>query len=379
MQKCPYKVLCLKSSYNIIIMDFALTIFCVLLFCCYKNFSYNKASNKYITYISIALVLFSGLRHETVGNDTINYINMFDSVKFESWDNLSFDFMSRYFNQSSNQEKDPGYPVFVKLTQFLIYDARTYLFLVAILYFTSLGIFVKKHTSSLQEILFFYVFYINLFNGYVPNSAVRQTIAISFVLFAYTNLRKQNYKYYFALIFIASFFHKSALICLLVYPLSYIKSIDKVYYMGLPLFLLVLTSVDRFASLFLTGNDVYNGYLSDNYYGDTDKPIIVLILMSGLYLIGFFGVRKDKSLKDCNLFYIGSIFSLLFSSLIWVNPSLIRLMTYFGPLMGIAVGTSLNRMKNGRTILIAIIFIFLVSSTRNIGNYHFMWETEVKN
>lgn len=356
-------------------MTFVLTIICLLLFYNYRKQPFKKASTIFIVLISLILILLSGLRHETIGNDTINYLNMFESIKFESWKDLTFNFFSRYLDQSTNQDKDPGYAVFVKTSQLFISDSRAYLFLIAILFFTSLGMFIKAHTTSMREVFFFYVFYINLFNGYVPNSAIRQTIAISIVLFAYTYLQKHKWKQFLLLVLFASFFHKSVLICLLVFPFIFIKCVDKIYYIGLPLFLALLTSVNKFALLFLTGNDVYNGYLSRDYYGDTGKPFVILILMVGFYLIGFWGIRKDNNLINNRLFYIGTVLSLMFSTLIWINPSLIRIMTYFAPLMGITVGSSFNRIPKDKIIFTTVILIFLLSATRSLDSYHFMWET----
>lgn len=355
-------------------MTFSLTIFCILLLFAFKGKPYRKAANIFIILISISLVLCSGLRHESIGNDTVNYLNMFEDIKLESWKDLTSDFFSKYFSPTNNQDKDPGYSIFIKITQIFTSNSRAYLFIIAIIFFISLGKFLKEHTESLQELLFSYVFYINLFNEYVPNSAIRQTLAISIIFFAYTNLQKKRYLLFFVYVILASFFHKSALICLLVLPMTYLKNIDKLYYLGIPLFLLSLLCVNQFASLFLSNNDIYNDYLSGSYYGNSEKPFVILILMVGLYLIGLLGIISDKNLTNTKLFYVGAFCSLLFSTLVWVNPTLIRLMTYFAPLMGIAIGNAFNRISCGKMIYAVVILIFLISAFRSIGDYHFMWE-----
>lgn len=124
---------------------------------------------------------------------------MFEDIKLESWKDLTSDFFSKYFSPTNNQDKDPGYSIFIKITQIFTSNSRAYLFIIAIIFFLSLGKFLKEHTESLQELLFSYVFYINLFNGYVPNSAIRQTLAISIILFAYTNLQKKRCLLFFCL------------------------------------------------------------------------------------------------------------------------------------------------------------------------------------
>ena len=213
-----------------------------------------------------------------------------------------------------------------------------------------------------------------MFNGYVPNSAIRQSIAIAFILFAYTCLQNKDWKKFLIFIVVGSLFHKSALICLLVYPFMFVHSVDKAYYFAAPLFVLVLGFANQFAQFFITSSDLYNSYLMGNYYSGSDKPLVIFILMAGLYLIGALGAKNDNNLIGNRLFYIGSALSLLFSTLIWVNPSLIRIMTYFSPLMGILIATSFERINNSKAIYITVIVIFLLSATKSIGTYHFMWE-----
>lgn len=358
-------------------MAFSLSFFCLFFYFVFRNLPQGKANTKFIIYISISLILYSALRHPSIGNDTENYINMFENIQYESFDNVTSDFFHRYLYQNSNADKDPGFVVFTKVLGSICSNTRVYLFTVAIFFFTCLGFFVRRHLKTLDQILFFYIFYINLFNGYVPNSAIRQSIALAFILFAYTCLQNKDWKKFLIFIVVGSLFHKSALISLLVYPFMFVNWVDKAYYVAAPLFILALGYVNQFAQFFMTSNDVYNSYLTNNYYSGTDKPFVILILMAGLYLIGALGAKNDNNLIGNRLFYIGSALSLLFSTLIWVNPSLIRIMTYFSPLMGILIATSFERINNSKAIYITIIVIFLLSATKSIGTYHFMWENVI--
>lgn len=355
-------------------MIFTLIIVCIILYWLCKKMDVKNNRKFFVITITLILIFVSGLRHESVGSDTLGYMTSYENqnqgtttITFESlWES--------FLTQSDNSDKDPGYDLFIALLSKVVPSARWFLFIIAIITMGTLAYFVQKNILTLKGILFFYVYYISIFFGYVPNSAIRQSIAISFVILGYVFLQKQQLLKFVGIVFGGAFFHMSALISLLIIPLSYIKRVKLIGYLGIALYFLALLNVNGFASFFISGNELYNGYLSINYYGAGGRPIVVIFLFLGLYLISFLGLINDDKIKENNLLYYGSFLTLIFSSLIWVNPSLIRITAYFGPLMGAAVAASFNKIKYGDTILVVVILIFILSSLRHMDEYHFMWE-----
>lgn len=359
-------------------MVFTLLIVCLLLFWLCNHLDAKKRRRVFVVTITIVLVLVSGLRHESVGSDTAVYMSSYEN----SGSSIIFtdisSFWDLFINQSKDTDKDPGYTLFVQLLSPIVPSARAFLFIVAALSMGTLAFFIHKNILTLKGILFFYVYYISIFYGYIPNSAVRQALAISFIILGFGFLQKRQMLKFAVMVLLGSFIHMSALITLLLIPLSYINinKIKTIGYLGFILFGLALINVNGFASIFLTGNERYSVYVLSNYYGVNGKPIVVIFLFIGLYLISFLGLLKDKNLKENNMFYYGSFLSLIFSSLIWVDPSLIRITAYFGPLMGVAIANYFNnnKNKNENFFLIGVILIFLLSALRNLNDYHFMWE-----
>ena len=355
-------------------MKFSLILICIFLFWLCNNLDAQKGRKVFVVTITIILVLVSGLRHESVGNDTVVYMTGYENPEQIQVSHDLESFWDAFTSQSDSSDKDPGYYLFVTLLSQIIPSGRAYLFVIAAISMGLLAYFAHKNVSALKGILFFYVYYISIFYSYIPNSAIRQSFALSFILIGYGFFQKRQVLKFAGMVLLGSFFHMSALIALIMIPFFKINKVKVVGFSGFILFGLALLNVKRFASLFLSGNDLYNAYLLSNYYGASGKPIVVIFLFLGLFLISYMGLINDKNIMENKMFYYGAFFALIFSSLIWVNPSLIRLTAYFGPLLGVSVANSYNKIKFGNGILIVVILIFLFSALRDLNDYYFMWD-----
>lgn len=327
--------------------------------------------------MTVALTVVSGLRHEGVGNDTLAYMQAYEDNGTERWSSLLDDFIDNYANHSNDAKKDPGYDILTKALYVFIPDGRLYLFVVALIYLVPLGLFIRKYSKNLQTTLFAYTFYLTLFWGYLPNSAIRQSITIGAVLLGYIYLYDRKWIHYILLVFLGSLFHKSGLIVLGLLPLLYYINAQRFFKYTIILFFLALMFSDQIASLFIDQSDIYRNYLAGGYYGETNgsRPIMIILLFLGLYIIAFTGLRKYKVEKGPQeLLLLGTSLSMIFLPLIWVNPSLIRIVGYFAPFMGIMVGESFNRINIGRLIRNAVILVFLYHSLSSFNSFRMMWQ-----
>ena len=62
---------------NLKVMTTILILFAIVLYLIFKNQDFATGNKKYIIWMTIALTLVSGLRHEGVGNDTYAYMMMY--------------------------------------------------------------------------------------------------------------------------------------------------------------------------------------------------------------------------------------------------------------------------------------------------------------
>lgn len=354
-------------------MTLFLIIYFLLLFYIISKGNYKNPVKTYIVLITIALILISGLRHEGVGNDTYAVMLKFEDYGNQSWKDIWGNFMLKYLSPITGF-KDPGEDVFDKLLSYIVPNSRIYLFVVACIFLSSLGLFVYKHANSLFSVLFTYSFFVTLFYQYIPNSSLRQTMALAILLFAYGQLENKKVLYCILLIALASTFHRSSLIALSLIPLSYIGSVRKLYIGSLLLFFFVLVNYQWVGGILGATSEVYGNYLGNTYYNNVSRPYMVILLIAGLYLIGFLFSKHDENIYDNRMFYYASAFTLCLVPLVWIDPSALRLISYFGIYMGLLVGNVYVRNTNAEQYLKLVILVFLIRAIASNDNYHFMWQ-----
>lgn len=352
-------------------MTFILLVFLVLLYLISNKKDYRKYAKRYIYLITFVLIILSGLRHEAVGNDTYAYIKQYEEVSSFSWNDVFDNFLVKYITPSS-EGKDPGIFVLFKLLNVLHFSSRALLFIVASLLLIPLGILVYKKSNNLKTIMFFYCFYVILFYGYLPNSAIRQTIALSFVLWGYISLMGNKRIGFICLIIIASLFHKSALICLIIIPLLSFKNTKLIYKISIIPFILVLIFPNIIGHILIQDNEIYSAYTTGGYYTQQNKPYTIILLIILLYCIGWLKLRYDQN-KD-NLLYYGSAMTFILVPLIWIDPSALRIISYFAPCMGITVGNALSQIRYKHFIFLMLILFFFYNSMSRFNEYRFMWQ-----
>lgn len=357
-------------------MSLVLILTVVLLYFFNNNKSSKESIRNYIIFITILLIVISGLRHEAVGNDTYAYLMIYDRLDLTSWNDVTANFWDLYWNPS-DAGKDPGERVIIKFFTSILPNSRWFLFVVAILLLIPLAILVYINSESLETPCFFYVFYITIFYHYLPNSGIRQSLALSFLLIGYLLLQKDKVIWFIFFIFLSSLIHKSCLIASSMLLIYFTNNTKYIYYSGILLFIIMLF-VYRYVGMFLSlHSDVYAVYGMGTYYVEgVATPYMVVILILGLYILGLLGISKDENAYDRRLLYGGSVFTLIFVVLVRLDPNLIRITAYFGPWMGLMVPSILKlwRPNEHKVYLISLLFIFIIKSILSTDDYHFMWQ-----
>lgn len=358
-------------------MTTILILFAIILYKIFQVKNFETANKRYVIWMTVALTVVSGLRHEGVGNDTFAYMQAYESSDIKEWRFLMDNFVDNYLSPTNNEAKDPGYKIFTKILYHFLPSGRLYLFVVALMYLIPFGFFIRKYSKNLPTTLFAYTFYLSLFWSYLPNSAIRQSITIGAVLLGYICLYNRKWILYIIVVLLGSLFHKSGLIVLGLLPLLYYVNAKIFFKYTIVLFFLSLMFIDHIALLFIDQSDIYNNYLGGEYYGGTNggRPIMVILLFFGLFIIALMGLRKVDIKDDAQkLLLFGTSLSLIFLPLIWVNPSLIRIIGYFAPLMGIMVGESFDKINMGSFLRKIIITLFLYHSLSSFNSFKMMWQ-----
>lgn len=358
-------------------MYLALIILCVVLYYLFPDKANKHAIKQYIYIITCLLIIVSGLRHEAVGNDTYAYMQTFDKMAIISWNDIWENFWQSYLYPGINGNgKDPGQLVITKVLSLILPDSRFFLFVVAMMLLIPLGIFVYRNSESLETPCFFYVFYITMFYPYLPNSAVRQSWALAILLIGYLFLQKGKDKYFIISLLLATFIHKSIFIVVLILPFYYLRNTRLLYKSVLVLFIMMLFLYQYVGVYLSSQSEIYERYGTGEFYASRSAPYMVILMMLGLYFIGWLGINKDNKPYSRRLIYGGAALTLVWVVMVRLDPSLIRITAYFGPWMGVMIPLSLRlwRKRDYKIFFILILLIFIVRALITPDNYHFLWQ-----
>lgn len=157
-----------------------------------------------------SLIMFSllGFKDATIGNDTANYIELFNRLKH----------ISSMVDESIRFEK--GYQLYNKVIGMLFDTPQALFIITAIICMGCICFGIIKNSVNWQYSLFIFV---GLRFFYFFLSGLRQSIAVSMTFVAYYFLKKERIVSFFAIILLASTFHFSAFIFILAWPVSKMK------------------------------------------------------------------------------------------------------------------------------------------------------------
>ncbi|RIW36054.1 EpsG family protein [Bacillus salacetis] len=232
----------------------------------------GKRLNSKLSIIILLLPLFilAGFRATTVGNDTLNYYTTFLSV---SQENLFSSTVSRL---------EIGYIFLMRIIGNLGLSYLGFQIITTAFIFLSIGRFIYKY--SLNPALSVFVFVTSrMFFGTMNIS--RQYIAIAILLYSIDFLKKREFTKFFIIVFLASLFHSSALVFLILYPIALVKLNKKriILFIGVGTILSII--FDNVIQLVINLTNKYQGYLDSQYFNFEGNTAIYFQL--AIYFIFF--------------------------------------------------------------------------------------------
>lgn len=176
-----------------------------------RNLKNGKERRKFVYLCFFLLFFLAGMRGITVGGDLRNYLPEFHGISKASLKEI---FLYGYH--------EPGYVLFVKSISIFSSDDRAFLLCTSFASLIGPFYLIYKYSKSptMSVLLYFALgYYTNTFNN------VRQSIAISIVFCSIPFLIDRKLAKYTIGIVFATCFHYSALIMLILYPITN-KSLD---------------------------------------------------------------------------------------------------------------------------------------------------------
>ncbi|MBR1687534.1 MAG: EpsG family protein [Prevotella sp.] len=300
------------------------------------------------------LYLMAALRGITVGGDLKRYLPEFHSVSLSSF---------QYIIEFGRHES--GYLIYIKLLSLISSAERC--FLVGTSLASLVGpfyLFYRYSKCPVASILLYYAmgYYTNTFNN------VRQSIAISIIFCVIPYLLDRKMWKYIIGVLLATTFHYSALVMLIVYPLIN-KPIDTkklLVYAGVGLGVVGVFGyffLSYVAETFLTRFDP-ESFMEEGEgpgYGLFFFYVIIFLLISSFYIY-----QKDKmnsnQCKMMSLFVVFQMFAMIIQLSAPIHHSMVRMTYYFFiPIVTIGVpyiGSYI--IKRNRVVFYLPIFVFAI-------------------
>lgn len=295
----------------------------------------KKSKDKIILFIMfIVLFVFSGFRHVEMGNDTISYYELFQTLK-------PWSFTNRYYEK--------GFLVFNSIIK-SFFDNPQYLFIISsIINLGAIFIFFKRESQIIWLSIFLFIatrlYFTNI-------SAIRQSLALSVILISFPLFKKNKHLLFILMIIISATLHKSSLFFLVIYATKYFKISKKTMLISVMISLLILVLPYSFYEK-LPYFSKYLGSIHDNAL--RPAAIIETITAMMIFSIGLM-YRKEKN----DIFMKISLLSIIISVLGIKSSVAGRLYIYFMPFNIVLLTNALFsvKLKYDRIILKTTVVIF---------------------
>lgn len=323
----------------------------------------NKMSNKKkrIMLISLLLPLFilTAFRDISVGNDTLNYYNGFKYISLQPSLKMAI----------KNSRFEMGYIFLNYLVSVLGGNYYTLQFLMSIIIYKSLYDFLKDKSVNLAMSCFIFLT-LRMFIG--PMNTVREWLAISLLFYGITAFEKNKKIKFTIFIILASSFHKTAIIFLVLLFLPYFsnKKIFKLFIFILGFFMAIFGKrIFTFLTSFL---GMYEGYLKSNYFMNFSYIGVCLVLFINTVIFLLFEFYKKKFLineqnKKIDIRYYICYCALIFMVFIHIiglsNTIMGRLADYFEIFYLISIPNLCNvivKTKKSYTLQFILMSLFIV-------------------
>lgn len=333
----------------------------------------RKCKNKKIfcILVSVQWILISGLRHDLVGDDTVNYMNFFESHANYSWKQIFELFKDYYSGKSQNIPYEPAYIMFEKLISMISTERVFYKFAVATIFMSAFGRFIYRNSTDpfISFIIYAsFMYYMFSLTGY------RQVVSVSIGIFvAYEYVKQRKFFKFLACVLIGSLFHRSTIVFIIFYFIAN-KKITKSY--------IAMVCIASVGFLAFRGPmfNLVNTLIGYDYSEVSKGTPMTFAVLLGLVLIVSIILYKKVQAKDTTGYvqhYYNGLFMasvMLFAA--FVNPTAMRMVYNFLFFMLLLVPRLLDTFEGAKDRLIAysvvtgLLLFYIVS---NSNYYLFYW------
>ncbi|WP_058953378.1 EpsG family protein [Clostridium tyrobutyricum] len=337
----------------------------ILIFLCYSSFLYLIDKKKKIDKIITILfcIHFGGImmiRSSNVGTDVKMYTGLFRVISYSSVKD-AFKLI----------QSAPLYVLYNKAVALISTNPQTIIIFNSFIIIILAGIFIYRNTSNVLASIYCYIFLYFYFTSF---NIARQFIAIVLVINSFYYLKNNKIIKFLILIAIATLVHNTAIVGLILLPLSRIKWNNiKIGILAI-ITAIIMGLYNKILSLFLIVFPRYNMYINGNSQfslADTGhgKNIIVSFFYLAIVILCMYYLRKTKQKTEMfnvrkELYFLTSILTIaVVGGIIFYNNLLIsRIILYFSIFVVIYIPRiidNISRTKFTRFILYYTLMILV--------------------
>lgn len=334
----------------------------------------NTSIYRYL-FVALILALLSALKASTIGNDSPEYIRIFETCSDDEFGTTRYEIGYIYYNKLLNIISSNPQILFIITSAFIFLCVARFIWKYSQMPWFSMMLFFLNGT---------FAFFM---------SALRQSMALSILLFAYEALINKKYLLFISICILASFFHLSALLFLVCLPLTFVK-LNKI---SISVLIIVsFFSILLFESLLETALSyvtAYQRYVDGVYFeGDTRAASILQLILAIIFLlVGFHSFGNKKTQDNINSKMVVMFFVAVYLYVLCLKVNLIdRFAIYFSFFTIIYIPNAINGFStygkkrlliNGLILFYsAYIMVALVyrPNWNTIYPYKFFWEEKVR-
>lgn len=265
------------------LLYFILVIYILLLGLYLSSGKESDLKQRIYLYLTFGLLtVLAALRAETVGNDTIEYLRLFENISITK--DLSY-FSPRF---------EIGYVYLNKILSLISYNPQIILIVTSSLIMYGFMRFIKKYSKI--PMLSVFMFFSLGYYGMTMNT-IRLNLAIVLILFSYDFLKKNKLFKFIIIVILASLFHRTAivfLIALLMRKLSIsLKLIMAIMITSSLLYILFPTILNLLFSIFPT----YQYYVGSVYLDGEIRLASIMNILVGLSIILLGAITKYNNMN----------------------------------------------------------------------------------
>ncbi|MDD4376711.1 MAG: EpsG family protein [Eubacteriales bacterium] len=346
----------------------------------------TRLSKKTTTVLAILPLFFmTAFRHGSMGNDTANYINTFSYI-------AKFNSLTDAVNGS---RMEAGYVALNYICSHLGMHYLGFQIVVTIIIYCAVFYILYRYS---ENVWFSMLIFLTLRYAIGPMNTVRNWLAIAVLLLSLRYLIENKLFKFFIAVGVASLFHTTAIIFLLIYPFSKLKLSKKRIAIIWSCAVVILIAGMSFFTRITNTLNRYNGYLTSDYFteGGNIATLLTLALDLFLFMVLWWGYKKQEKIDnlfsdqviartDINkLWLYTSVFVVALDIIGLGNTIMSRVSCYFSVFYIVSIPnliaslTMNKRLIKFTVIVILVIQFFIIMLLRPQWNgvtpFMFYWE-----